>query len=224
MAEVIKRWRHIVPDLTIICKDGKAKAIRTVLVAASSVFTAMLAGQFIEGGSNMINMPDDYVDIVQAAINYIQYGDAPKDNPEDIVIFLDKYDVKITESEDDPLYKILMHLAKTRDGSIRTYSKILDTSLLPNLRKKLLNTINSWVQARFVMQCSSCNMWGLGTCNINCANMNSPCSVCKQYINDSCPHINCKDKPCGTWKVLPFKFNDTDYELIGRAITEYYGK
>lgn len=223
MNSIIERWRHVTSDLTIVCKDGGVMAIRDILAAASPVFAAMLNGPFIEGDNSVINMPEDSVDIVRGVIAYIQYGDIPASNPEDIVIFLDKYDVKITESEDDPLYKVLMHFATTRDGSIRIYSKIVNTLLLPKLRRDILHTINKWIKARFALKCDSCNILALWECKNNCANMDSSCSKCTFYIDGLRSHDDCKNTPCGTWMVVP-KFDGIDNELIGRAVMEYYGK
>lgn len=215
MAEVIERLRQATPDLTIVCKDGEVMAIRAILAAASQTFDTMLNGPFVEGKSHIINMPDDFVQVVQAAVMYIQYEDLPQTEPEEVMLFLDKYGVKQTALCES----FVMHI-QDGDNALRVYGKLhrFDEVKSANVRKILLATINKCLISEHVMVCNACNYSEIWRCNI--------CNTCEPcYHRDSrrSHHGSCEKTPNGELIVKKRKFIDPDYELLGRATAEFYG-
>jgi len=212
MDEVIERWRKAAPDLTIVCKDGEVKAIRAVLATASSTFDTMLNGPFIESNRNMIKMPDDKSNIVKAAIMYIQYGDLPENEPEEVILFLDKYGVNMSA-----LNTMIIEHIKDPNNALRIYGK-LGNPKLDVLRKDLVSSIIIGGMNGHAVTCVACGKhvpWKCFECPEN--------KICAHAIDYKKRKIHLlKMHPASESIFKKIKLNKPDPKLVGRAFLEYF--
>jgi len=202
-------------DLVIICKDGEVKADRAKMAAASPVFNSMLNGPFIEGSSETINMHDDSVEIIQAAVTYIQHKILPRYVTGDLLIFFDRYDVYIPIGQ-----KIRINI----DEALLLYGKIENTPILLDMQKAIPHIIDRTVRSRYLVECSACGEVRTFVCKICIQNYyKDTCYDCKQILNKQYRSHDMCLKDNGKWVPRKNKFNNPDYDLIGRAMMKLYG-
>jgi len=151
MSEVIERLYKIVPDLTIICKDGKASAVRNILAASSPTFHAMLSGQFEEGNANVIKMPEDLANVVQAAIEYIQYGKLPIGDTHEVSLFLHKYDVN-----QSGLLAKLTDISYNSYNAMKIYNKLPEVDMYTEIRQLSAMSIKRRLFDDYEKVCDKC--------------------------------------------------------------------